>query len=363
VTAVLLCRRAEQLGGAMTINHDQPTLAAPDGKVQEEWKPGDPLEPPEQQLLHHAEAGTRLDLAGDGPVDHQAMDGWDAARTVRAAVMRHLLVEPEWSLHSKGVRLRGARISGRLDLESTEVRCPLLLEDCYFDSPELLTLDCATASRIVLARCRVAGGLAAGLLVVTKELDLSGSAFEGAVQLLGADIAGQLNCQGAQLTGKDSDGNALVGHGMTVGGHVFLDDGFTAAGAVSIAAARIGGSLWLSLNPPRLRALYGVLPGQEPFGTRRAVHLEGERCQRQKWASYQANERLHRRNRWIQAQSSRIVGSSRRSRSGSAKKSSSTILPLRTVKAPIEKGWPWRKPTTPATPLISAGRMSRSGQA
>jgi hypothetical protein len=226
-----------------TSNHDQPTLAAPDGKVQDEWKPSDPLEPPEQQLLHHAAAGTRLDLAGDGPVDHQAMDGWDPTRTVRAAVLRHLLVEPQWLLDSKGVRLRGARISGRLDLESTEVRSPLLLEDCYFDSPDPVILDYATASRIVLVRCRVAGGLAARLLVVTKELDLSGSAFEGAVWLAGADITGQLNCRGAQLTGKDNDGNALNGEAMKVGGPVYLDEGFTAAGAIQLLGADITGLL------------------------------------------------------------------------------------------------------------------------
>lgn len=226
-----------------TSNHDQPTLAAPDGKVQDEWKPSDPMEPPERQLLHQAAAWARLDFAGDSPVDHQAMDGWGPARTVRAAVLRHLLVEPQWRLHSKGVRLRGARISGRLDLESTEVRCPLLLADCYFDSPEPVTLDYATASRIVLARCRVAGGLAARLLVVAKELDLSGSAFEGAVWLAGADITGRLSCRGAQLTGKDAAGNALNGEMMTVGGHVLLGQVSTTAGAIRLLGADITGGL------------------------------------------------------------------------------------------------------------------------
>ena len=57
-------------------------------------------------------------------------------------------------------------------------------------------------------------------------------------------------------------------------------------------------------------------------------------------------------------QSSTTVRSSWRSRSGSVRKSSSTILPFRTVTAPTENGRPWRKATIPATPLISAGRMS-----
>jgi hypothetical protein len=107
------------------------------------------VEPPEQALLDHAVAGTRLDLAGDGRVDHESMNEWGPARTVRAPVLWQLLVEPQWPVHSKGVRLRGARISGRLDLESATVRCPLLLEDCYLDGPESVVLDYATVHLIV----------------------------------------------------------------------------------------------------------------------------------------------------------------------------------------------------------------------
>jgi hypothetical protein len=74
-----------------TSSHDQSALAAPDTKAQPEWTPGDPLEPPEQALLDHAKAGTRLDLVGDGRVDHEAMTQWGPAQSLRAAVLRHLL--------------------------------------------------------------------------------------------------------------------------------------------------------------------------------------------------------------------------------------------------------------------------------
>jgi hypothetical protein len=228
-----------------TSDHSQPAPAAPGVKAQREWKPGDPLEPPEQALLDHALAGTRLDLAGGGSVDHQAMNKWGPARTVRAAVLRHLLVgpEPSWPVHSKGVRLRGARISGRLDLESATVRCPLMLEDCYLDSPDPVTLNYATVSRIVLSRCRVAGGLTADLLVATKELELGGSLFEGVVRLVDADITGPLSCRGAKLTATNRDGNALVADGIRVGAGAFLDLGFNAAGGVWLVEAEITGQL------------------------------------------------------------------------------------------------------------------------
>jgi hypothetical protein len=229
-----------------TSSHGQPTPAAPVNKAQPEWKPGDPVEPPEQALLDHALAGTRLALAGGGAVDHQAMNEWGPERTVRAAVLRHLLVEPQWPVLPKGVRLRGARISGRVDLESATVRCPLLLEDCYLDSPDPVALAYATVPRMVLSRCRVVGGLTADLLVVTKELDLGGSTFEGVVRLLGTDITGSLTCRGAKLTGTDGHGNSLVGDGLKVGGGVFLDKGFSAAGAVRLPNTAITGPLFCS---------------------------------------------------------------------------------------------------------------------
>ena len=65
----------------------------------------------------------------------------------------------------------------------------------------------------------------------------------GTVRLLRADIAGGLRCSGAQLTGADSDGNVLYAYEMKVGGDVYLDGGFTAAGTVSLASAHVGASL------------------------------------------------------------------------------------------------------------------------
>jgi hypothetical protein len=207
-----------------------------------EWALGDPLESPEQELLEHALVGKHLDLTGGGRVDHEVMPEWGPERTVRAVVLRHLLVEAQWRVHSKGVWLRGARISGQLDFESATVRCPLLLEDCYLDSPDAVVLDYATVSRIVLSHCRVVGGLTANFLVVTKELDLGGTVFEGVISLLDADITGQLSFSGAHLNGIDDDGTALVADEIKVGAAVFLDQ-VIAAGAVRLPAADITGML------------------------------------------------------------------------------------------------------------------------
>jgi hypothetical protein len=164
---------------------------------------------------------------------------WHLAMT---EVLRHLLVESEWSVHAKGVRLRGARISGRLDLESATLRCPFVLEDCYLDSKEPMVLKYSTVSLLRLVRCRLAG-LIADVLVVTKEMDLTRSTFTGAVRLLGADITGQLIFRGAKISDTDTDNNALFADTLKVGRSVFLNDGFTAAGAVRLPGAEITGQL------------------------------------------------------------------------------------------------------------------------
>jgi hypothetical protein len=226
-----------------TGSHTPPTPATPGTHVQPEWAPGDPVERIEQALIDHALAGTPLDLVGDGRVDQETMSKWGPERTVRAAVLRHLLVESQWPVHSKGVRLRGVRISGRLDLESATLRCPLLLEDCYLDSPEPVALDYATAPRIVLSRCMVMGGLTGDFLVITKELQLKASVFEGVVRLAGAAINGSLSCTGAQLTGTDGDSNALFANRMKVGGGLFLDQGFRAGGVIRLLGVDITGQL------------------------------------------------------------------------------------------------------------------------
>src|SRR5262249_60558332 len=74
--------------------------------------------------------------------------------------------------------------------------------------------------------------------------DLSFTAA-GAIRLSGPARRSSVLCRGAKLDGKDDDGNALVGDGMKVGARVFFDQGFTAAGAIRLPSARVGGSVRL----------------------------------------------------------------------------------------------------------------------
>ena len=209
------------------------------------WSPGEDLAPFEQTVIEAAAVGKPAGVPEEPPVSREKMQGWGPARTIRAAVLRHLLVEAQWPVHAKGVRLEGVRVLGRLDLEAATLRCPLRLTVCLLDDPESFVVDYASASLLAMTHCHLAG-FSGDRLTVTHELDLSHSSFTGLVRLLGADITGTLYCSGAQLTGTDTRGRALDADGLKVGDDVFLDEGFTAAGAVHLPGADITGTLYCS---------------------------------------------------------------------------------------------------------------------
>jgi hypothetical protein len=98
-------------------------------------------------------------------------------RTMPASRLRRLLLSRRLHVHARGVRLNAVKITGRLDLRSATINCPLELEDCYFESPYPIDLDYAKISLLTLRRCHVSGGLTGDTLHIEKGLDLTGSRF------------------------------------------------------------------------------------------------------------------------------------------------------------------------------------------
>jgi hypothetical protein len=69
---------------------------------------------------------------------------------------------------------------------------------------------------------------------------------QGEVRLLGARIGGSLSCSSGTFVsapGTDGGGDALSAHLADVSGSVFLDDGFRAEGATRLVGTQIGGNL------------------------------------------------------------------------------------------------------------------------
>ena len=276
---------------ATTAGEKTPETPEPDDSSAR-GKTIDQLWPCEKQMIRAAEEGLEVKI-GHGPFKPSAMDGWGKARTIRATVLRRMLVDPEWPVHAKGVRLRGVRITGCLDLEGALARCPLRLHECFLDDPGLVILDYASVSLVTLTSCCL-GGLTGNGLIVTKDFDLSGSTFSGPLRLPGATISGSLNCDGARLTVPDQDGNALIARGVKVVASVFLGQGFTSAGGVDLTGADITGALTCSgahltaadgdgnaLVATRVKAAnmwldkWSAQHGDRPFTAKGAVQLDG----------------------------------------------------------------------------------------
>ncbi len=123
-----------------------------------------------------------------------------------------------------GLRLAGADIRGRLDLDDLQPPCRLRLGLCRL--ADGLTLDNARIPGLSLEGWR-----------------LNGHEDSYAVSAVGATITGQLSLSGATLTNEG--GMALTLETASIGGGAFLDEGFTATGAVSAGGATITGPLIL----------------------------------------------------------------------------------------------------------------------
>ncbi|MGW6931697.1 hypothetical protein ACWGE0_16720 [Lentzea sp. NPDC054927] len=127
--------------------------------------------------------------------------------------IRRRMIDHE-SLDPAGLKLVGARITGQLDLSDVVAKRPLVLHDCTTEQPVLLNR--AQFSLLDL-RGLVAPSVHAGGLTVDHDLRLSG----------------------ARLSAEESV-DALH---MRIGGSVYLDEGFHAAGSVTLSGSRVAAVL------------------------------------------------------------------------------------------------------------------------
>ncbi|MFH8564120.1 membrane-associated oxidoreductase [Streptomyces sp. NPDC017988] len=181
----------------------------------------------------------------DGPEGaFEAGAAWGPERTVRAEVLRALLLrEPG---HADGevplLRLMGARISGRLDLQYADVAAPIHLWACLFDeTPDLYG---AQLRQLNLGRS-VLPGLHAIALRVDGSLRLTRCRIRGPVRLGGARITGAVFLNMAHIgePGATYPEPVLALNRVTVDDDFQADGGFTAHGQVRLAGAVIAGNV------------------------------------------------------------------------------------------------------------------------
>jgi hypothetical protein len=174
---------------------------------------------------------------------------------VRAGFLRKLMLQldPSWPVRTPGVRLRGARIEGALDLT-----------DCSGAGgdglPALALVECEIAEAVDLSHARLArvsfkGSRVSRIVAIETEiggeLDLCDIAPFGApgqetltAKLRGIRVDGDVLARGAKFArATDSDDDALMLQGADIAGNVLLDHGFESFGCVWLQSARIAGGL------------------------------------------------------------------------------------------------------------------------
>jgi hypothetical protein len=214
--------------------------------------PAEELTSVEQSLVEHVGRGELLDLAADDEgIDEAAMRSWGESRTCRASVIRDVLLgRIAVNIDPHGVRLRGARITGQLDLENIVTDVWLELEDCLLD--EGVVARDARLPGLWLSGCQIehpaespfdGTALSCGLLGLTGARVI-GHTEGAAVELLAAHIGGRLDC--TEMKVCNDSGPALNANSLQVGQNMRLNGEFTgsgAGGAVCLLGAHIGGQI------------------------------------------------------------------------------------------------------------------------
>ena len=212
--------------------------------------------------------GAWVDLRTGDP-DADRLDGasaWPQSRVVRAEVMSALLLGAAGALRGRfpALRLRGARIAGRLDLTGATVEHAIAYEHCVFEE-EPCFVD-ATTKTIRIVECLLPS-FSGARLRADGIVDFSGSVVERSVFLDRATIVGELCLRGVTV-GRDPAAVALSAEGVSVDGLVDLSGGFTCTGQSLLRGARITGSLDLAdasltaAGTPALRADNTIIGGR-----------------------------------------------------------------------------------------------------
>lgn len=133
--------------------------------------------------------------------------------------------------HPKGLRIIGATIQGNLDFEDCTIPRPVGLVECIIAGN--INLHRANGNVLGFFSCPLIGSIGANRLELSRSLFLHKSTIRGALKLIGARVGGDLRLNGATLDG------GLDADRLEVRGGLFLCDGFSANGRVSLDHAKI----------------------------------------------------------------------------------------------------------------------------
>ncbi|MFD8981324.1 membrane-associated oxidoreductase [Streptomyces sp. NPDC059564] len=215
------------------------------------------LTPAERRVWDAFPRGEGVDFR-EQPED-SSVDGadWGPDRTLRAEVLRALLLGagPAEEGRVAGLKVKGAKIVGKLDLRYAVVDHPIRLRDCWFERKPLMYG--AQLKALVLGYSTLPG-LTAATIRVDVVLRLSCCRITGPVRLQGAKISGGLFLQGAvvgPVVGEEADEPPLQLNHIEVGTDIIAND-LTVHGQLRLNGATVGGQI--SLDEAHLLAPDGI---------------------------------------------------------------------------------------------------------
>ncbi|RSN69991.1 MULTISPECIES: hypothetical protein [Actinomadura] len=238
----------------------------------------------ERRVWRAFRTGAKVDFSRDGD---DAADGaaWGPERTVRAWVLRKLLLRPPENGEVAALRVSGARITGTLDLQYATVEHPIRLWACHFEEvpnlyashltqlnlsrsflPGLFAATMHVSGVLRMTECRVPGRMSLGGIRVARALFLErarlgtpganqgeilhlnhsvleddvwapGLEAHGEIQLNSASVTGNLNLEDAVLS--NPGGHAVLAQSLSVGQNL-IGRRLRSEGEIDLRRTRIG---------------------------------------------------------------------------------------------------------------------------
>ncbi|MFC5185134.1 membrane-associated oxidoreductase [Actinomadura harenae] len=186
--------------------------------------------------------GREVDFRASPDEDASSGASWGPERTVRARVLRALLLDgPARDGEIAALRVSGARITGRLNLRYATVEHAIRLWGCHFD--DVPNLYGGHFRQVNLSRSFLPG-LEAATIRVSGVLRITDAVVPGPIELGGANIGGVLFMERARLgtPGSTAGKSALHLNHATLTDDVWAP-GLQVHGRFRLVGARIGGSL------------------------------------------------------------------------------------------------------------------------
>ncbi|MEU4253212.1 hypothetical protein AB0F15_38030 [Amycolatopsis sp. NPDC026612] len=177
---------------------------------------------------------------------------WDETTTIRAWVVRDIMRgRLAGAADPHGLRLCGARIEGRVDLENIASGLSLELSHCLLG--EGLVARDAKLGGLYLTSCRLehpSEPVLDAQRLVTSGMGLIKTIVEGDCPDPAVDVSGGhfglFECSGAKL--RNPGGAALNADGLKVDQYVHLKQGFEAVGSGDLGAVRLVGAHFGTLD-------------------------------------------------------------------------------------------------------------------